>query len=407
MKTRLSNLFTSTRRESPADEESRNADLLIRAGYIDKLMAGVYSQLPLGLEVLRNIEKIIREEMASVGGQEVLMPSLQPKENWLKTGRWDTVDILYKVKDASDREFALGPTHEEVVVPLMQQFAQSYKAFPTSVYQIQTKFRMELRPKAGLLRGREFQMKDMYSFHLDAEDFSAYYEKVKGAYQRIFERVGIGEKTLETFASGGDFSQYSHEYQTITSSGEDTIYICESCNIAINKEIIADAKNVCAQCGSTKLQEARSIEVGNIFELKTKFTEAFNYSVTNDQGNNVPVLMGCYGIGLTRLMGTVVEVLSDDAGIVWPKELAPAPVVIVELKDGLGQKLFDALPSALYDDRKVSAGVKFADADLMGLPYRAVVSEKTNERGVVEIKNRTTGEVTEKTFDGAVSLLSS
>lgn len=395
---RQSKLFTKTRKESPKDEVSRNADLLVRAGFVDKLMAGVYSYLPLGLRTLSAIEDIIREEMNAAGGQEIVMPSLHPKENWQKTGRWDSMDDLYKVSDKSGREFALGPTHEEIVVPLVQKFASSYKDFPFSVYQFQNKFRMELRAKSGLLRGREFLMKDMYSFHLDPAEFATFYERMQGAYAAVFERVGIGDRTYLTYASGGSFSHYSHEYQTVTPAGEDTIYICERCHVGINKEIIAES-NACPRCGTKDLREKKSIEVGNIFELKTRFSDAFEFSAATADSARAPVFMGCYGIGLGRLMGTIAEALSDEAGLVWPASVAPFKYHLVELKPNLGEALFGELESVLYDDREASAGEKFADADLIGLPYRVVASEKTIAAGKYEVKNRRTGEVSHLSVD--------
>lgn len=399
-----SQLFTKTRKEAPADEVAKNAKLLIRAGYVDKLQAGVYTYLPLGLRVLKKIENIIREEMNNTGGQEIFMPSLQPKENWQTTGRWDTMDDLYKVKDASNRENALGPTHEEVVVPLVKQFVSSYRDLPFAVYQFQNKFRMELRAKSGILRGREFLMKDMYSFHRDATDFETYYENMKNVYTRVFERAGIGERTYLTFASGGSFAKYSHEFQTVTPAGEDTIYICDLCHVAVNKEIIEDMNYVCPICGNKELRIETAIEVGNIFDLKTKFSDPFGLVYKNDTGEEKPVIMGCYGIGLGRVLGTVVEVLGDENGLVWPKEIAPFDVHLVEL-GGAGdtavreatQKLYDELTQAglevLWDDRDLRAGEKFADSDLIGIPVRVVVSKKTIESGKFEVKVRATGEV--------------
>lgn len=402
---RQSELFTKTQKEAPSGETSKNAQLLIRAGYIDKLQAGVYTYLPLGLRVLRKIEQVIREEMNKVGGQEILMPALHPKENWQTTGRWETMDDLYKVKDASGRESALGPTHEEIVVPLVKQFVSSYKDLPFGVYQFQNKFRMELRAKSGLLRGREFIMKDFYSFHRDEEDLKLYYEVMKKAYNEVFKRVGLGGQTYLTYASGGSFSKYSHEFQTITDSGEDTIYLCDTCYVAVNKEIHAE-QNVCPQCGKKALIEKRAIEVGNIFELKTKFSDPFKLQYKDEDGTLKPVVMGCYGIGLGRVMGTIAEVLSDEKGIAWPEAVAPFYVHLVSLgqkaknkERGVtlaAEKVYGELRNAnvevLYDDRDASAGQKLNDADLLGIPYRLVVSEKTIEKNSVEITNRKTGE---------------
>lgn len=394
---RQSKLFTKTIKELPKDEVSYNAQTLIRAGFIDKLMAGVYTIMPLGLRVINKIENIVREEINAIDGQEIFMPSLQPKENWIKTGRWDAMDDLYKVKDASDREFALGPTHEEIVVPLIKKFAQSYKDFPFSAYQFQNKFRMELRAKSGILRGREFMMKDLYSFHLTEEDLDAYYEKAKQAYFRIFERAGLKKKTFLTFASGGSFSKYSHEFQTVTLAGEDIIYICDKCDLAVNKEI-KDETEKCPGCGGTDFREEKSIEVGNIFKLMNKFTKPFDFSVTDEKGEKREVIMGCYGIGLGRLMGTVVEIHHDDKGIIWPEEIAPFRVHLVEVKskdekvkkeaEAIYGQLTENGIEVLYDDREVGAGQKFADADLIGCPFRVVVSEKTLAENSVEIKKR-------------------
>ena len=394
---RQTKLFTKTRREAPADEVAKNAKLLIRGGFIDKLQSGVYTYLPLGLRVLKKIENIIREEMDKAGGQELLMPSFQPKENWQTTGRWDSMDDLYKVKDSSGRENALGPTHEEVIVPLAKQFISSYRDLPLYLYQIQNKFRMELRAKSGILRGREFMMKDLYSFHQNEKDLGRYYEIMKTAYENIFDKVGIGGKTYLTFASGGSFSKYSHEFQTVTGAGEDTIYICQKCKVAVNKEIISEQKT-CPSCGNADLKEEKAIEVGNIFELKTRFSEPFNLTFKDKDGKNQPVIMGCYGIGLGRLMGTIVEVMADEKGIVWTESVAPFKVHLLSLgKDEETKKKADELYAelekngieTLYDDRDASAGEKFADADLIGIPWRIVVSEKSIAAGGVEVKNRT------------------
>lgn len=403
-----SQLVTKTRKEAPKDEVSKNAILLMRAGFVDKLTAGVYSYLPLGLRVLKNIENIVRKEMNKAGGQELFMPSLNPKENWEKTGRWDSMDDLFKLKDKSDREFALGPTHEEIVVPLVQQFASSYKDMPFAVYQFQNKFRMELRAKSGILRGREFLMKDMYSFHTDEADLVRYYNEMKTVYKKVFDTVGIGDKTYLTFASGGSFSKYSHEFQTITPAGEDTIYICDKCRVAVNKEIAAE-KAECPECGNTELREEKAIEVGNIFELKTKFSAPFGFTVKGQKGEEIPVTMGCYGIGIGRLMGTVVEVMADEKGLVWPENIAPFPVHLIDLSGNKeevrdhAKEIYTMLEAhdieVLFDDRAVSAGEKFADADLIGIPWRVVVSEKTMKEGVIEVKNRKTGEVTRITPD--------
>lgn len=410
-----SQLFGKTRKEAPADEVAKNAKLLIRAGYIDKLQAGVYTYLPLGFRVLKKIETIIREEMNAAGGQELLMPSLHPKDNWQTTGRWDTMDDLYKVTDSSGRENALGPTHEEIVVPLAKQFIASYKDLPLSVYQIQNKFRMELRAKSGILRGREFIMKDLYSFHRDEADLARYYEIMKGVYARVFERVGIGAVTHLTFASGGSFSKYSHEFQTVTPAGEDIIHVCTKCGVAINKEVIAEQR-ACPACGNGDLREEKAIEVGNIFELKTKYSAPFELTYKDEEGKDQPVIMGCYGIGLGRLLGTVVEVLADEKGIIWPEAISPFQVHLIDLSgknDAVRSEarvLYETLERAgvevLFDDRDLRAGEKFADADLLGISLRAVVSEKSLSAGGVEIKLRDEAEgkiIAKEVFLGMVT----
>jgi len=391
-------LFGKTLRESPKDEQSVNARLLVQAGYAEKLMAGVYSFLPLGLRVLNKIEQIIREEINAIGGQELLLPALHPREPWEQTGRWETVDDLYKLTDSSGRDFALGATHEEVITPLVKRDIFSYRDLPLALYQFQTKFRMELRAKSGLLRGREFLMKDLYSFHASEKDFQSYYEKAKEAYKKIFSRLGIGDKTVLTFASGGSFSKYSHEFQTLTTAGEDTIYLCENCRVAVNAEIISEQK-VCPECGRAKdeLKIAKAIEVGNIFPLKTRFSDSFRLTYKDEAGQDQPVIMGCYGIGLGRVMGAIVEVHHDDEGICWPKSVAPYQVHLVRLgdepeivkqADTLYEKINKLGSEVLYDDREISSGVKLKDADLIGLPLRVIVSAKTVAAGKFEYKQR-------------------
>ena len=391
--------FAKTSREAPAEEVSVNAKLLARGGFVDKLMAGVYSYLPFGLRVISKIEAIIREQLNAIGGQELLLPAIHPKQLWEQTGRWNSMTDLYKITDSSSREFALGGTHEEIITPLVKKHIHSVNDLPLAVYQFQTKFRMELRAKSGLLRGREFLMKDMYSFHADEADFEAYYEKVKGAYKTIFERVGIGEQTVLTFASGGSFSKYSHEFQALTPAGEDIIYICPKCRVAVNREIIREQTG-CPKCGKTleTLEGQRAIEVGNIFPLKTKFSDAFHLSYRNEEGKEQKIMMGCYGIGLGRLMGTIVEVHHDDRGILWPEGVAPFAVHLLRLQDQppvkkVADTLYATLQAAgidiLYDDREgASAGEKLADADLIGIPVRMIVSEKTVAADSVEVKAR-------------------
>lgn len=387
-----SNLFYKTLKENPKDEEAKNAQLLVRAGFIDKVAAGIYNYLPLGFRVLKKIEQIIREEMNAVDGQEILMPALHPKELWQQTGRWDSMSVLFKLKGTGDKEFTLGPTHEETVTPLAQKIIFSYKDLPMGVYQIQTKFRNEPRSKSGLLRGREFIMKDLYSFHKDEKDLDEYYKKLEIAYEKILVRLGVGEISVKTFASGGDFSKYSHEYQTLCKTGEDKIYLCKKCNVAVNKELIKE-QPTCPECKNDKLEKASSIEVGNIFKLNTKFSDAFNLKYTDEKGNEKPVFMGCYGFGPSRTMGTLAEIFNDDKGLIWPESVAPYKYHLLNLNkdskfaDEVYKKLINKNIEILYDDRKdVSAGEKLSEADLIGIPNRLVVSEKTGDR--IEVKKR-------------------
>jgi prolyl-tRNA synthetase len=395
-----SQLFTKTQKEAPKDEKSMNAGLLVRAGFIDKLMTGVYSYLPLGLRVLKRIENIIRQEINAIGAQEILLPALHPKENWKKTGRWTTPE-MFRLKSRLGKEYGLGWTHEEIITPLVQKFVHSYRDLPVFVYQIQDKFRDELRAKSGLLRGTEFIMKDLYSFHSDEKDLEMYYEKAKKAYSRIFKRCGLGNHTFITLASGGSFSKYSHEFQTITPYGEDEIYLCKKCSLGVNKEIIAEQQYRCPNCNNQKLEVKKAIEVGNIFQLKTKYTEAFHFVFQDREGKEKPVLMGCYGIGLGRLMGAIVEVHHDKKGIIWPNEVTPFHAHLISLQSSakhlsitaVTKKLYANLQKqgfeVLYDDRgDKTAGEKFADADLIGIPWRIVVSEKTLKSNSVEIKQR-------------------
>lgn len=387
-----SRLFTRTVKELPKDEASFNAQALIRAGFVDKLSAGVYSFLPLGWKVLNKIRNIIIEEMEAIDGQELSLPALAPKENWQATGRWETIDVLFKTQGSDDKEYALNPTHEEIATPLAKKFIFSYRELPMAFFQIQTKFRNEKRAKSGLMRGREFLMKDLYSFHANQEDLDNYYERATAAYQNIFNRLGLGDLTYLTFASGGSFSKYSHEFQTLTPAGEDLIYICKDCKVAVNKEIIAE-QSTCPKCGNKNLQEEKAVEVGNIFKLGTKFSQPFGLQYQAADGSKQDVIMGCYGLGLSRVLGTIVEVCHDEKGIIWPTSIAPFKVHLLSLKENeAAEKIYNELSAqgieVLYDDRDLQAGEKFADADLIGCPYRVVVSKKTLESGSVEIKKR-------------------
>lgn len=383
---RQSELCTKTRKTVAQDETSVNAQLLIRAGYIDKLMAGVYSLMPLGHRVMQKIERIIREEMNAVGGQELLLPALTPKSVWETTGRWNEMDeIMYKLQDPSQREFALAPTHEDVLAHVMRQYIHSYKDLPVAVYQFQTKFRKELRPKSGILRGREFLMKDLYSFHADEADLNEYYERVKAAYGKIFNRCGLGDVTYVTYASGGMFAKYSHEFQTLTPAGEDTVYLCANCSFGINKEIKAETAS-CPNCGHDTFKSKAAIEVGNIFKLMTKFSSPAGLQYADQSGAKHDVLMASYGIGLGRVMGAVVEVHHDAAGIRWPEALSPFDWHLINLNKNSVQsdQVYDSLQKAgyevLYDDRLIRAGEKLADADLIGISQRLVIGSKTGEK---------------------------
>lgn len=406
-----SKLFTKTRREAPKDEVAKNAELLIRGGFIHKEMAGVYSYLPLGLRVLNNVANIVREEMNTIGGQEILLPALQDKVLWEKTDRWDDekYDIWFKTNFKSGGEAGLGSTHEEPVTALLSEYVSSYKDLPFAAYQVQTKFRNETRAKSGIMRGKEFLMKDMYSFSSSEEEHDEFYKKARESYIRIYKKVGLGDATYPTFALGGTFSKYSEEFQTISDAGEDLIYIDETKGIAVNKEALQD--DVLQDLGVKRddLVEKKAIEVGNIFNLGTKFSEPLGLTFTAEDGSRKPVIMGCYGIGIGRVMGTIVEVLSDEKGIVWPKEVAPYTIHLIELSQGEGaarekaKKLYQDLTSkgieVLYDDRDLRAGEKFADADLIGIPIRVIVGEKNAESELFEIKHRRTGETENVTLE--------
>ncbi len=408
---RQSQLFTKTRREAPKDEVSKNAQLLLRAGYIYKEMAGVYALLPLGLKVFNNIVQIIREEMNAIGGQELTMTALQQKETWEPTNQWDDkeVDVWFKTKLKNGTELGLAVTHEPALTKMMKDFVTSYRDLPSYIYQFQTKFRNETRAKSGIMRTREFVMKDLYSFSRDEKEHMEFYEKAKEAYVCVFERVGLGENTFITFASGGMFSKYSHEFQTITDAGEDVIYIDKAKNIAVNKEVYTP--EIIKELGlGSDIIEAKSVEVGNIFTLATRFSKALGLTFKNEEGVETEAFMGSYGIGPARVMGTIVEVLSDEKGIVWPVSVSPFRYHLVSLAPEdeavkkLGDEIYYALTEkgidVLYDDRALpSAGEKFNDSDLLGIPTRIVVSKKVIEKGLLEIKDRKTGEVSAMTKD--------
>lgn len=398
---KLSQSFWKSLREAPKDEAARNAQLLIRAGFIHKEMAGVYAYLPFGLKVLEKIKTIVREEMDKIGGQELLMTTLQERKIWEKTGRWDdnAVDNWFKTSLKSGTELGVGLTHEEPITDMLREFVQSYKDFPFCVYQIAPKFRNELRAKSGLLRGREFLMKDMYSFARTEAEHLEMYEKVAAAYTRIYERLGLGNDTYRTVADGGYFTEkFSDEYQTVTEIGEDTIYIDEKKRLAINEEILTDDNLAKSNLRREDLIAKKAVEVGNIFPLESKYSDALGLYYTDEKGEQRSVIMGCYGIGVSRLVGVLAEKFADDKGLVWPGGVAPAEVYLVSIgdvskeADELYKELMKMGVEVVYDDRDLRPGEKFADADLTGIPCRVVVSERGLKSGKFEFKMRTEDE---------------
>ena len=395
---RLSKSFIKTLRDAPKDETARSAGYLIRAGFIYKEMAGVYDYLPLGLKVIENIKAIIRDEINKIGGQEVLMSALQNPELWQKTDRWDDqkVDIWFKTELSAGGELGLAPTHEEPITNLVKTYVKSYKDLPLAVYQFQTKFRNELRAKSGIMRTREFIMKDLYSFHTSEEDLDRFYHEVEGAYARIYDRLGLGDDTYETFASGGVFSKYSHEYQTFIPVGEDTVYYNADRSKVLNEEVLQD--DVLADLGVKReeLESTRAAEVGNVFKLKFKYSEPLGLKISNENNEMQNVYMGCYGIGVSRAMGVIAEKFCDDKGLVWPANIVPFRCYLIAIGDE-GTKLAEQIYAAhendiIFDDRAARPGEKFADADLMGIPYRVVISDKTLDENAIEVTNRKTGE---------------
>ena len=394
----MSQSFVKTLRQASSEETTKNGALLTRAGYIHKEMAGIYDFLPLGLKVLENIKSIIREELNQIGCEELLLSTLQNPEPWEKTGRFSNqqVDIWFKTELSSGGELGLAPTHEEPITALMKSYVKSYKDLPISVYQFQTKFRNEKRAKSGILRGREFLMKDLYSFHTTPKELDAYYDKIMKVYQNIFDRVGVGDITYPTFASGGIFSKYSHEFQTFLPVGEDTVYYNEDKSIVLNKEVYNDEVLKDLGVKAEELQSTNAAEVGNIFKLQTKFTEPLNLKFSDESNTEKTVYMGCYGIGVSRLMGVIAEVFADDKGLIWPESVAPFKYHLIAIGDeGIktANELYEKHPDlCLYDDRTdLRVGEKFADADLIGLPHRIVISDKTLAEKSVEVTDRKTG----------------
>jgi prolyl-tRNA synthetase len=400
---RRSKLFIKTRKEAPADEESKNAQLLIRAGFIHKDAAGVYALLPMGLAVVENIKRIVRSEMNACGGNELLMTSLQRKELWEHTDRWDDakVDIWFKSRLKNGTDVGLAWSHEEPISDMMREFIASYRDLPAYVYQFQTKLRNEIRAKSGIMRSREFIMKDLYSFSRTDDQHQKFYDAMIQAYLRVFDAIGLGQDTYLTFASGGAFTRFSHEFQTITEAGEDTIYLDREKKIAINEEVFNDEVIVQTGVNKDRLEKLKAAEVGNIFSFGTKKSEQLGLNFTDEAGSQRPVVLGSYGIGVTRLVGVLAEHFSDERGLVWPENVAPYKVYlaaigsepnILQAADDLYDTLIKADISVLYDDRDERPGEKFADADLMGLPYRVVISPKSLEAGGFELKVRTAGE---------------
>ena len=402
---RQSQLFTKTRREAPSDEVAKNAQLLIRAGYVHKEMAGVYAYLPLGLRVLENLKRIVREEMEAIGGQEIIMTSLQRKELWERTDRWsdEAVDVWFKSKLAAGGEVGFGWSHEEPIADMMTQFVGSYRDLPAYVYQFQTKLRNELRSKSGIMRGREFVMKDMYSFTPDEAAHQAFYDAVIEAYLRIFKRIGLEDRTYLTYASGGAFtSVFSHEFQTLSDVGEDTIYVHDDKKLAFNEEVLTD--ELLGELGieRSELREAKAIETGNIFSFGDSKSKQLGLTYRDQNGEEKYVIMGSYGFGITRVMGSIVEIFADDKGIVWPQAVAPFRAHLVslvpdEVSVAYADALYDELTKqgieVLYDDRDARAGEKLADSDLIGIPTRIIVGKKTAETGEIEVVDRATGDM--------------
>ena len=410
---RLSKNFTRTIKQAPADEVARNAQLLIRAGYVHKTMAGVYSYLPLGLKVVENIKQIVREEMNKIDSQELVMSTLQRKELWQETGRWsdELVDVWFKSHLQDGTEVGFGWTHEEPIVELLRGYLKSYKDLPISVYQFQNKLRNELRAKSGIMRGREFVMKDMYSAHASKEDLDKYYNAAIEAYKRCYDRFGIGDETYVTFASGGAFTKFSHEFQTICDAGEDYIYLHRGKNIAVNEEVLDDAVKE-LDIDRSELERVKTAEVGNIFNFGTQKSEEMRLVFTDAEGVEQYAYMGSYGIGITRVMGVIVEKFADDKGLVWPENIAPAKVYLVQIgsqsratADELYQKLQSAGIETIYDDRDERPGVKFADAELLGIPYRVTVSDRLLDDGKWEVSTRQTGEQRLLTADELLATL--
>ncbi len=395
---KYSKLFVKTLKSAPAAADTANHRLLVQAGFVRQVMAGVYTYLPLGLRVLNKISNIVREEMESVNGQEVLMPLLHPSTLWKQTGGWDKIDVLFKIKSRTDKEYALAQSNEETVTPLAKEWIHSAKDLPLAIYHINWKFRDELRSKSGIMRGREFLMKDMYSFHANQADFDQFYASTKAAYLRVFKRLGLTAKVTE--ASGGAFTEkVSYEFEVLTDAGEAPVLYCDNCDYCVNVDDIKTYKlgDECPICKGDKLKSAMASEVGNVFDLGTKYSKAFDLTIASESGEKIHPIMGCYGIGISRTMGVIVEKFNDEKGILWPTSIAPYTVHLASINTNdekvikRADEVYDLLTKAgvevLYDDRTdVGAGQKLGEADMIGCPIRAVVSTKTGEQ--IEVKKR-------------------
>ena len=398
-----SKFFIPTLKEIPIGTEAVSHQLLLRAGLVHMLTSGVYSYLPLGLRVLKRIENIIREEMNAAGAVELFLPVLQPIELWQRTGRDKTLaEVMIRFKDKKNRDMCLGPTHEEVITDLVKGFVQSYRQLPINLYQIQTKFRDEIRPRFGIVRACEFIMKDAYSFDKDKEDLKKSYELMYQAYKNIFKRCGLSPVIIEadSGAMGGDVS---HEFLVTAPIGEDEVVLCPACGFASVEGDSRHPGQKCPQCAKEFLEKKTAIELGHVFQLGLKYSSALGANYLDEKGQEKPIVMGCYGIGVSRLIAAIVEMNHDAKGIIWPAEVAPFDVEILVLKTDepqlmtlarqLEQELAHRGLAVLVDERDESAGVKFNDADLIGIPFRVILGKKTLSDKTVEIKNRRSGAV--------------
>jgi prolyl-tRNA synthetase len=384
-----------TYKETPVDAELTSHQLMLRAGLIKKLASGLFSWMPIGLKVLRKIEHIVREEMDRSGAYEVSMPAIQPADLWQETGRWEAYgNLLLKMEDRQGRLFCFGPTHEEVITDIVRNELKTYRQMPVNFYQIQTKFRDEIRPRFGVMRAREFLMKDAYSFHLDQPSLDLEYENMGATYNTIFTRLGLDFRKVRA-DSGEIGGSVSHEYHVLADSGEDEIGYCDEEDYAANVEMIEG--NTAPNGG--KLSFTRGIEVGHIFQLGDKYSKSMNCTVLNDKGDSIYPLMGCYGIGISRIMASSIEQNHDESGIIWPEPLAPFQIIIVALSKNTedttltkSRKIYHQLKESGYevllDDRNERAGVKFADADLLGIPKRLIVSERGLDNQTIELNFR-------------------